>query len=101
MLNPRVAIYYKPDCSECEEARRVLERVRPYEPFELEEIDVTHDRVARTRYGDNVPVVTLNGRVIFRHGVDEDRLTRRLGLARREMLADEEERRTQGRRGRG
>lgn len=96
MSHPRIAIYYRPACPSCEEAKQVLERVRPYEPFELEEVDITQDRVAASLYADKIPVVTLNGQVVFRHRVDEDRLIRRLGLARREMLAEEEERRKRG-----
>lgn len=101
MMLPRLVIYFTPACAHCEDAKQVLERVRPYEPFELEEVDITLDRVAFGLHADKVPVVTLNGQVVFRHRVDEDRLIRRLRLARQEMIADAEERRARAGHDRG
>ena len=89
--DPRVAIYFKYDCHLCEEAKQVLERVRPYENFVLEEIDIMQDRVAYGLYHDRIPVITINGQLLFKYRVDEDRLIRRLKLARQEMIAEEEE----------
>lgn len=98
MPNPRVVIYYKSTCHLCEDAKQVLERVRPYELFELEEVNIDHDRVAYGLYSDKIPVVTINGQVVFRYRVDEDRLIRRLRLARTELEREEEEKRKQPRR---
>lgn len=97
MPNPRVVIYYKTDCHLCEDAKQVLERVRPYHPFELEEVDITHDRVAFGLYSTKIPVVTINGQQVFKYRVDEDRMIRRLRLARAEMERDEEERKEKSR----
>lgn len=99
-LKPRVVLYFQSACAQCEDAKQVLERVSPYEPFDLEEVDVSHDRVAFALYSDKIPVLTINGQVVFRHRIDEDRLIRRLRLARENMLRDEEELRC-GKRRRG
>lgn len=93
MHKPRLVIYFEPQCRDCEEGIRVLERVRPYEMFELEEVNINHDPVAYGLHSDKVPVVTINGQVAFRHHVDEDRLIRRLKQARAQMARDEEEQR--------
>lgn len=90
---PRLTIYYKADCHLCEDARQVLERVLPYEPFELEEVDITQDRVAHDLYFDKIPVLTVNGQFAFKYRFDEDRLLRRLRNAREDMERDEEEKR--------
>lgn len=98
MPDPRLTIYYKPACHLCEDAKQVLERVRPFERFELEEVDISHDRVAYGLYSDKIPVVTINGQMVFKYRVDEDRLIRRLRLARQELEREEAERREQQRR---
>lgn len=80
-LVPRVAIYFETGCANCEQARTVLERVRPVVFFDLEEVDVDSDPMARALYGDKVPAVTIAGQLVFRHQVDEDHLIRRLRQA--------------------
>jgi glutaredoxin len=97
--DPRVVLYYKPDCHLCEDAKQVLERVRPYNMFDLVEVDITQDRVAYGLYSEKIPVVTINGQMVFKYRVDEDRMIRRLKLARLEMEREEAEKADQQRRG--
>lgn len=93
---PRLTLYHRSGCAESESARRVLERVRPYEPFDLEEVDINQDRVAYGLHHDTAPVLKINGQTVFRHRIDEDRLIRRLRLVRQQLIAEEEERRRRG-----
>ncbi|MBM3465386.1 MAG: glutaredoxin family protein [Armatimonadetes bacterium] len=98
MAVPKVAVYFKPQCHLCEDAKQVLERVRPYHMFDLEEVNINLDTVAYGLYSDKIPVVTINGQMAFKYRVDEDRLIRRLKLAVDEMHREEEERRKQNQR---
>jgi glutaredoxin len=95
---PKVVIYFKPQCHLCEDAKQVLERVRPYEMFHLEEVNINHDTVAYGLYSDKIPVVTINGQMAFKYRVEEDRLIRRLKLARADMVREEEEKLKQAKR---
>jgi glutaredoxin len=74
----RVTLYSKPDCSLCDEAREVIERVRDRYGFELEEVDITGDAALTARYGEQVPVVHVDGRQAFELRVDEAELSRRV-----------------------
>ena len=69
-----VTVYSKPGCHLCEEAVRVLQRMQKQDPFTLEEVNIQDDPALLTEYGDQIPVVTLNGTFLFEYTVDETRL---------------------------
>ena len=69
-----VTLYTKPGCHLCDDALRVLQRVQKLQPFALEEINVQADPALLAEYGEQIPVVTLNGTFLFEYEVDETRL---------------------------
>lgn len=69
-----VTLYSKSGCHLCADARESLERVQKQHPFELEEIDIQDDPVLFADYGEQIPVVLLNGTFLFEYAVDELRL---------------------------
>ena len=71
---PSVAFYHGRDCSLCERARGVLDRVGvPYEA-----IDITGDAVLEARYREWLPVVEIDGERAFVYYVDEAALRRKV-----------------------
>ena len=75
----KVTLYSKPDCTLCDDARDMLERVREHTPFELEEIDINGETRLLARYAERIPVVAVDGRDVFDYIVDEAELARALG----------------------
>lgn len=69
-----VTLYSKPGCHLCEDAREALERVQKLHPFELEEVNIQDDPALFADYGEQIPVVLLNGNFLFEYAVDEARL---------------------------
>ena len=69
-----VTLYTKPGCHLCDDALDVLQRVQKLQPFTLEEVNVQDDPALLAEYGDQTPVVTLNGTFLFEYEVDETRL---------------------------
>ena len=69
-----VTIYGKPECCLCDDALEALEAVRKLVPFEIEKKDISGDADLVARYGMDIPVILIDGRVVFRHRVDEARL---------------------------
>ena len=51
--------------------------------YELEEIDVDTDAELRRRYGWDVPVVTINGALAFKHRLTRDAFRREIRRAAR------------------
>jgi glutaredoxin len=78
-----VTLYGKPDCHLCDDARVVLERLRPELGFGLQEVDITSDDELHRRYLERIPVITIDGEEAFEFFVDEPELRRRLGRVNR------------------
>ena len=73
-----VVLYGKAGCHLCDEARAEVQAARERRPFELTEVDVSLDPVLHARYGERIPVLTVDGAEAFEFHVDADELTRLL-----------------------
>ncbi|MFH5821992.1 glutaredoxin family protein [Georgenia sp. AZ-5] len=58
---PRVVLYGRAGCHLCDQARAMLERLREETGEGFAEVDVDADAGLRERYGELVPVVTVDG----------------------------------------
>ena len=77
----QVTLYTRQGCHLCEEARDRLEAARRRWGFALATADVDADPALLERYGECVPVVTVNGKVRFRGRVNSVLLERLLQAA--------------------
>jgi glutaredoxin len=73
-----LCMFTRRGCHLCEDVWALLERAQRRHHFLLESVDVDSDADLRARFGDQVPVVTVNGKVRFRGGVNEVLLERLL-----------------------
>lgn len=71
----RVVIYTREGCHLCDQAKDVLWAHRPYLP-EIEEVDITTDPQLVEQFGEQIPVVEIDGQVRFRGQVNEILLRR-------------------------
>jgi hypothetical protein len=62
---------------------QVVRVVAGEEPFQFEEVDVDGDAMLRDRYGDQVPVLLINGRRAFKYALTAEALRRRLAAEKR------------------
>ena len=74
----RITLYTKPGCHLCEHAKGVLARCRDRVNFNLEEVDISQNPELTGRYGNDIPVILLDGEEIARHFVRERKLLERL-----------------------
>jgi glutaredoxin len=77
----RVVLYTRRGCHLCDGALAALRRARRRYGFALEEADVDAAAELAARYGETVPVVTVNGKVRFRGCVNAALLERLLRAA--------------------
>ena len=73
-------LYTRLDCHLCHRARAVLDAIARDYPLVVREQDVDADPELRSRYGETIPVVTIDGRVVAAGRVSEFRLRRALGV---------------------
>jgi hypothetical protein len=73
-----LTLYGKPDCHLCDDARVAVDRVTAGRDVVVEQVDITRDPALHARYGERIPVLELDGEVVFELFVDEGVLERRL-----------------------
>jgi glutaredoxin len=76
-----VTLYTRVGCHLCDVAKDVLDQVRRERPFELETVDIDTDPELARLYGEEVPVVAVDGRKAFKYRVDAAALRERLDRA--------------------
>jgi glutaredoxin len=74
----RLTLYSRHDCPLCDEMRSAVTTVGRGVPFRLEIIDVDSDPDLVAAYGDEVPVLCVNGTKAFAGRVDVRTLRARL-----------------------
>jgi glutaredoxin len=74
----QIDIYSRPGCHLCDDAKEVVERVRRRFPFALRVIDIETDPELEKAYGEQIPVVFINGNKAFKYHVDEHELEQKV-----------------------
>ena len=77
-MKAQLLLYMRKDCCLCEEMKATLSRVADRVPFALEEIDIDTSPVLQEKYGNDVPVLFINGRKAFKYRLTAKELEQRL-----------------------
>ena len=77
-----LTLYSRADCCLCEEMKVVLAQVQEDLPFTLEQIDISTDPELESRFGQEIPVLFVNGRKAFKYRLTVGELRRRLARER-------------------
>ena len=83
-MTPQLTLYTRKECCLCEEMKRVVREVGAEVPLETEEIDVDGSLELKERYGNEIPLLFINGRKSFKYRVTVRELKKRL---RKEAVA--------------
>lgn len=86
-----ITLYGKADCCLCDAAKTIVRRVTAAYPATIREVDVESDPALRARFGEEIPVVFVDGRKAFKFRVSEGDLRRRLDRALAERAAQHQE----------
>jgi len=73
-----VILFTRQGCHLCEQAWLLLQREQRRYHYRLEVVDVDSQEELAVQFGDQVPVVTVNGEIRFRGGINPVLLTRLL-----------------------
>jgi glutaredoxin len=76
--SPKVTLYTRKGCCLCDDAKRVIESARKRSDFDLREVDIDADAALQSAYGDEVPVITINGSKAFKYRLSERELLKKL-----------------------
>ena len=70
MGEPVLTVYSRAHCHLCDEMLEALRNTRGLERFRIVVTDVDEDPALVRRYGEDVPVLTHEGRELCRHRLD-------------------------------
>ena len=74
----RLTLYGRPECHLCHEMRAVVDALRVDVAFDLDEVDIDGDPALVAAYGEEIPVLLVNGRKAFKYRVTPAALRARL-----------------------
>ncbi len=74
----KVLLYKKENCSLCDEAESILERLKKEKKFFLERITLEPNTDLFERFENKVPVVFINEKLLFEFKLDEGAFLRKL-----------------------
>ncbi len=77
---PEAIVYSRPACHLCEHAERLLARIAADYPLVVRRVNVDDDPALAAQFGDRIPVVTIDGRLVADGRVSEYRLRKTLGV---------------------
>ena len=77
-MTAALLLYTRVDCGLCAEMKEVIDRVAARIPLTIEEIDVDSSSELTEKYGNEVPVLFINGRKAFKYRVTEIALEKKL-----------------------
>jgi glutaredoxin len=77
-MKNELVLYTRKDCCLCEEMKDVIARSAARFPLSLEEFDVDSSGELRERFGNEVPVLFVNGRKAFKYRVSPKELEKKL-----------------------
>lgn len=78
-------LYTAQDCSLCAEVREALSSLQEGMGFTVELVDITGDPQLESKYRSRIPVAEIDGHVVFKYRMDEERLREALGRAHRRV----------------
>lgn len=71
-----LTLYSRTGCHLCDEMKAVVSRVAETVPLTLQEIDISVDPALETRYGWDIPVLMVEGKIAAKHRIAEGELRR-------------------------
>ena len=77
-LSREVVVYSRKGCHLCEIVKESLVKLHKRGGFDWREVDVDSNAELRRQYNDQVPVVFINGRKVFKYRMDEQEFLRKL-----------------------
>lgn len=77
----RLTIYSRPGCHLCDEMKRVIAQVTArmqQDAIVVSEVDVSTDEVLERMYGQEIPVLFVDGRKSAKYRITEEELRKKL-----------------------
>lgn len=86
-MTAKVTLYSRQDCCLCEEMKKVVIEVAAKIPLELAQVNVDASPELQEQFGNQVPVLFIDGRKAFKYRLTARELKKKLAPTRRSLFA--------------
>jgi len=80
-MSHQLVLYSRIDCCLCDEMKTIIRQVAERTPLTVEEIDIDSSADLKQKYGEEVPVLFINGRKAFKYRLTAKQLATRFKSA--------------------
>ncbi|MCY4389564.1 MAG: glutaredoxin family protein [Desulfurellaceae bacterium] len=77
-MTPSLTLYSRPGCCLCDDMKAIVAEVQADTAFTVTEVDISARPELEARFGQDIPVLFINGRKAFKYRVTVGALRRRL-----------------------
>ena len=77
-MTPSLTLYSRPGCCLCDDMKAIVAEVQADMAFTVTEIDISAQPELEARFGQDIPVLFINGRKAFKYRVTAGALRWRL-----------------------
>jgi hypothetical protein len=77
-MSHRLLLYSRSDCCLCDEMKMIVRQIAKKTSSAVEEVDIDSSEELREKYGEEIPVLFINGRKAFKYRLTAKQLTARL-----------------------
>ncbi|MFQ5560106.1 MAG: glutaredoxin family protein [Nitrospinota bacterium] len=74
----KIEMFSKAGCHLCEEAKAIVEKVQKKVPFNFVETDISLDPALEKKFGEQIPVIFIEGKKAFKFFVSEQDLLKKI-----------------------
>jgi glutaredoxin len=86
-MTAKLTLYSRKDCCLCDEMKAEIAKLAALVPYELEEVDIDGSATLVQQFGNEVPVLFIDGRKAFKYRVSVAELKKKLGQRPMPILA--------------
>ena len=73
-MKHQLTLYSRPDCHLCDDMETTIKKISGKTSVDLEIVDISNNATLETQYGQEIPVLFINGRKVAKYKISEQEL---------------------------
>jgi len=73
-MKHQLTLYSRPDCHLCDDMETTIKKISGKTSVDLEIVDISNNATLETQYGQEIPVLFINGRQVAKYKISEQEL---------------------------
>lgn len=73
-MKHQLTLYSRPDCHLCEDMETTIKKISGKTSVDLKIVDISNNETLETQYGQEIPVLFIDGRKVAKYKISEQEL---------------------------